>query len=97
VSSLTSSPSFAATSTQSSPLRSPFFLVIVLGEFSPLPILAVGMLGMLGIVLLGSIGVLPLNERSLFTAVGFVVFIAVLLTFASIASAESTEECVFEE
>jgi hypothetical protein len=68
-----------------------------MGEFSPLPIMAVGFLGMLGIVLLASIGVLQLNERSLFTSVLAVVFAVVLLTLASIASAESTEQCVFDE
>jgi hypothetical protein len=68
-----------------------------MGELSPLPIMAVGFLGMLGIVLLASIGVLQLNERSLFTSVLAVVFAVVLLTLASIASAESTEQCAFDE
>jgi hypothetical protein len=52
---------------------------------------------MLGIVLLGSLGMLPLNAQSIFTAVIAVVFLIVLTTILSIASAESTDECVFDE
>lgn len=59
--------------------------------------MAIGFLGMLGIVLLASSGILPSNERTLFTAVGVVVFLLILATLASIASAESTDECVFDE
>ncbi len=78
-------------------LRPSFFLVLNMGEFSPLPIMAVGFLGMLGIVLLTSSGILPSNEQTLFTAVGVVVFLIIAVTLASIASSESTEECFFEE
>lgn len=71
----------------------PTFLVLVLGEFFPLPIMAVGLLGMLGIVLLTSSGIIPSDPRTLFTAVGIVVFLSVTVILASIASAESTDEC----
>ncbi len=68
-----------------------------MGDFSPLPMMAVGFLGMLGIVLLASSGMLLSDERTLFTAVGVLVFLLVVATLASIAAAESTGECVFEE
>jgi hypothetical protein len=59
--------------------------------------MAIGFLGMLGIVLLASSGIIMFDERTLFTAVGLVVFLLMVVTLASIASAESTEECFFEE
>jgi hypothetical protein len=75
-----------------------FFLVTAMGESSPLPILAVGMLGMLSIVLAVSLGVIESNERTLFTAVFVVVFAVVALTFASLAYEEhEPDECVFED
>jgi hypothetical protein len=59
--------------------------------------MAIGFLGMLGIVLLASSGILHSDERTLFTAVGVVVFLLVVATLASLASAESQEKCIFEE
>ncbi len=67
-----------------------------MGEFSPLPIMAVGILGMLSIVLGVSFGIIESNERSLFTAVFVVVFIVAGLTFGSLAYEEhEPDECVF--
>jgi len=69
---------------------------MVLAEFSPLPALAFGMLGSLVVVLGLALGVLPVNERTMFTAVMVVVSLVVAVTLLCIASAEAgPDECVF--
>jgi len=70
----------------------------MMGEFTPLPALAVGMLGMLSIVVAVSLGIIPSNERSLFTGVTVVVIAVVVLTFFSLAQEEhEPDECIFKE
>ncbi len=66
-----------------------------MGEFSPLPPLAVGMLGMLVLVLALSLGVLPVTDRTIMSSIVVIMLLVGVLTFASIASAES-EACKFE-
>lgn len=69
-----------------------------MGDFTPLPVLAVGMLGMLSVVLALSFGLIQSNEHSIFTAVFLVVTLTVAATFLSIASAEhEPDKCVWSE
>jgi hypothetical protein len=74
------------------------FLVKRMGDFTPLPALAVGMLSMLSVVLALSFGFIQSNERSIFTAVILVVTLTVAATLLSIASGEhEPDECVWSE
>lgn len=67
-----------------------------MGEFTPLPALAVGTLGTLSVVLAVSLGIIQPSERSIFSAVLLVVTLTVAATFLSIASAEhEPDRCVF--
>ena len=67
-----------------------------MGEFTPLPALAVGMLGTLSVVLALSFGLVQPSERSIFTAVMLVVTLTVAVTILSIASAEhEPDRCLF--
>lgn len=69
-----------------------------MGEFTPLPALAAGMLGTLSIVLAVSFGLIQPNERSIFSAVMLVGTLTVAVTILSIASAEhEPDECVWSE
>lgn len=69
-----------------------------MGDFTPLPVLAVGMLGMLSVVLALSFGLIQSNERTIFTAVILVVTLTVAVTILSIASVEhEPDECVWSE
>jgi hypothetical protein len=71
-------------------------LVEMMGEFTPLPALAVGMLGTLSVVLALSFGFIQPNERSIFSAVMLVATLTVAATFLSIASAEhEPDRCFF--
>jgi 4-amino-4-deoxy-L-arabinose transferase-like glycosyltransferase len=59
--------------------------------------MAVGMLGMLSVVLAVSLGIIQANERTLFTAVLLVVFAVVALTLLSLAYEEhEPDECIFD-
>jgi len=70
----------------------------MMGEFTPLPALAVGMLGTLSVVLALSFGLIQANERSIFTAVALVITLTVAATILSIASAEhEPDKCVWSE
>jgi hypothetical protein len=69
-----------------------------MGEFSPLPIMAVAFLGMLSIPLAISLGILQSDEQTLFTAVLVVVIAMVALTLVSLAREEhEPDQCVFDE
>lgn len=70
-------------------------MVNQLGEFSPLPALAVGILGMIFLILAVSLGIL--NENSIFPAIAFIMLLVATLTFLSVHSAVSEpEKCKFE-
>lgn len=72
-------------------------LVEIMGEFTPLPALATGMLGILSVVLALSFGLIQPSERSIFSAVMLVATLTVVATFLSIASAEhEPDTCVFD-
>jgi len=66
-----------------------------LGESSPIPALAVGILGILGLIIGIALGVIPFSDRNVFAGIAVVMFFVALLTFASVASLDSAE-CEFE-
>jgi hypothetical protein len=68
----------------------------MMGEFTPLPALAVGTLGTLSVVLAVSLGLIRPDEHSIFSAVLLVVMLTAATTILSIASAEhEPDRCVF--
>ena len=70
-------------------------MVNKVGEFSPLPALAVGTLGMIILILAVSLGML--NENAIFPAIAFIMLLVAALTFLSVHSAFSEpERCEFE-
>jgi len=67
-----------------------------LGEQAILAPLAVGTLGMLGLILAIALGWLPPDGRTIFASIAVVMFLVAVLTFAAVASPDP-EECVFQE
>jgi ABC-type multidrug transport system permease subunit len=58
--------------------------------------MAVGFLGLFGIVLLAAAGIIPSDPQTLFLAVGIVVFLLIIVMLGTLASIDSTDEC-FDE